>query len=95
MKTVQKKTLDNLIRLSHKYWETGDVDILDARIRTADALSFDVFGNVLEAFSIIDFVDSCIKLNNKIISNETIYAAFGVIGIEVGKQAEGGTDEAT
>jgi hypothetical protein len=80
MKIVNKKSMDELIRISKKYWRTGDTDLLPARIELAKELSDQAFGNDYNWCSFSDLVDSAVKFN-KSITNETIYMMFALAGI--------------
>ena len=82
MKTIQKKTLDEAIRISRKYWETGDVDILEARYKRSSELSNQVFGENSKFCAFSDLIDSVLNLN-KGATNELIYAIFALVGINV------------
>lgn len=86
MKIVNKKSMDELIRISKKYWSTGDTDILPARIKFAEELSDQAFGNDHNWCYILDLVNSAVKLN-KSITNETIYMMFALAGITVDQEA--------
>jgi hypothetical protein len=82
MKTVEKKTMDEAIRLSRKYWDTGDVDILPARLVKTRNLSEQAFGNDWKWCKFNDLIDSMIGLN-KGVGNVTIYEALALVGITV------------
>lgn len=86
MKIVNKKSMDELIRISKKYWSTGDTDILPARIKWAEELSVQAFGNDHNWCYILDLVNSAVKFN-KSITNETIYMMFALAGITVDQEA--------
>lgn len=86
MKIVNKKSMDELIRISKKYWSTGDTDILPARIKLAEELSDQAFGNDYNWCSFSDLVNSAVKFN-KSITNETIYMMFALAGISVDQEA--------
>jgi hypothetical protein len=86
MKIVNKKSMDELIRISKKYWRTGDTDLLPARIKLAEELSDQAFGDDYNWYSFSDLVDGAVKLN-KSITNETIYMMFALAGISVDKEA--------
>jgi len=57
MRSVKKETMDELIRISKKYWRTGDTDILPARIKLAEELSDQAFGNAYNWCSFSDLWD--------------------------------------
>lgn len=87
MSKVKKETLDNAIRVSRKYWATGDVDYLGTRHKMVSLVSDEAFGNDYYWSPIADMIDSCIKLPlhsmNEEGTNEMIYAAFELLGITV------------
>ena len=86
MKIVNKKSMDELIRISKKYWRTGDTDLLPARFKFAEELSDQAFGNDHNWCYILDLVNSAVKFN-KSITNETIYMMFALAGISVDQEA--------
>lgn len=86
MKIVNKKSMDELIRISKKYRRTGDTDLLPARIEFAEELSNQAFGNDYSWCSFSDLVSSAVKFNESI-TNETIYAMFALAGIAVDQEA--------
>jgi len=83
---INKCKLDELIRLERKYCNTGDVDILPARIQVAMALSVSSFGNDNMWIHLADFVGGVISGLNKSASNEVIYGAFRAIGYEIAEE---------
>jgi len=83
MKTVQKKTMDELIRLVRKYHATGDVDILPAKNDTADQLAGQAFnGDTLHWLEFTDIASAAVRLD-KNTTNQQIYRMFEIVGIEV------------
>ena len=86
MKKVNKKPMDELIRISKKYWRTGDTDLLPARIKFSEELSNQAFGNDYNWCSFSELVNSAVKFN-KSITNETIYTMFALAGISVDQEA--------
>ena len=82
MRTVEKKTLNELIRIARKYWDTGDADFLDIRIARAKELSIQAFGNDAEWLPFSDFANGIIRLNPSI-SNTKIQLAMELAGISV------------
>lgn len=80
MRTIQKKTLNEVIRISRKYWDTGDVDILYARYNFTQKLSNQAFESEHKYLSFSDLIDSVLKLN-KGATNELIYSVFALVGI--------------
>ena len=82
MKTIQKKTLDEAIRISRKYWETGDVDVLQARYAQTAKLSEQSFGSNHKWCAFNDLIDSVLHLK-KGATDELIYSVFALVGINV------------
>lgn len=79
MKYIEKKSLDELIRLTRKYNATGDVDILSAKCRNAEDLSKQAFGKDLHWLDFSDFIKGLIGLNAKA-SNLDIYGMLERLG---------------
>jgi hypothetical protein len=91
MKIIDKKLLDELIRLTKKYWETGDVDWIDARIEKAKRLSDQIFNNTHSWLALSDFISGVVRtrgLKPKA-ENGDIYSALAVLGYEVAENTEG------
>ena len=82
MRSVKKETMDELARITRKYWTTGDTDILDAKHRKARELSEQAFGSDAKWLQFCDIVDGAIYLNRNV-PNDTIYKIFGLLCIEV------------
>jgi len=83
MKTVKKKTMDDMIRVTRKYWQTGDADYLSARNEKADALSVEAFESSSEHWiHFTDLINAAVGLD-KNVTNQNIYAMFHLAGIEV------------
>ena len=82
MKTIQKKTLDEAIRISRKYWATGDVDILEARYKQSSKLSNQAFGENSKFCAFSDLIDSVLHLK-KGATDELIHSVFALVGINV------------
>lgn len=79
MKYIEKKSLDELIRLTRKYYATSDVDILPAKFRNAEDLSKQAFGNDLRWLAFSDFIAGLIRLNAEA-SNLDIYGVLERLG---------------
>lgn len=79
MKYIEKKSLDELIRITRKYEATGDVDILSAKHRNAEDLSKQAFGNDCRWLAFSDFIKGLIDLNAKA-SNLDIYGMLERLG---------------
>lgn len=82
MRSVKKETMDELARITRKYWTTGDTDIFDAKHRKARELSEQAFGSDAKWLQFCDIVDGVICLNRNV-PNDTIYKIFGLLCIEV------------
>ncbi|MDD4278485.1 MAG: hypothetical protein PHX74_01995 [Candidatus Sumerlaeales bacterium] len=82
MRSVKKKTMDDLIRVVRKYWATGDTDVLDLKHIKGNELSEQAYGNDAKWLPLLDIVDGVINLNQNT-SNDTIYIIFGLLGIDV------------
>ena len=78
-KYMEKKPLDELIRITRKYWETGDVDILDAKLKHAKDLSVSVFGNEGKWCMFSDLIFAIIRLNKET-TNLDIYSVLELLG---------------
>ena len=90
MKQINKATLDELIRLERKYWETSDTDILDARIKTAFELSSQAFGCDLSWIKFADIVSSIVGGSHALkpkATNADIYKVLELLGFEVADDA--------
>ena len=86
MKQVSKKRMDDLIRISRKFWKTGDKDLLGTRTNIARGLSASAFnGNDGRWDDFQNIVDLCTRswsfLPNA--TNTQIYSVFSVFDIEV------------
>lgn len=78
MKKIPKSLIDELMRLSKKYWNTGDVDILDKTYNVAKEIEL----QTNKSWSIWkDIIDSLCRLN---VSSNCVYGIFETIGFEVG-----------
>ena len=90
MKAISKKSLDEVIRLTRKYYKTSDTDILDARYNSAKLLSNDAFGHECGAYSFIDVVGAILSGNGlkRNATNQDIYDVFALIGYDVREDSE-------
>ena len=82
MRSVNKTTMDALVRIVRKYWAMGDVDIFDLKHNKGNELSEQAYGSDSKWLPLLDIVESVINLNQNT-SNDTIYKIFGLLGIEV------------
>lgn len=86
MKSIDKRTLDETIRLSRKYWKTGDEDVLPARTLKARELSYQYCGKEGARWAQFqDCIDAALLLVPNC-PNATIYSVFEVMGIKILKE---------
>lgn len=82
---IDKSKLDALIVIGRTYWETADVNLLNAQRHILKQVSVDLFGNSGYDNAISDAVHLVISpfglATDK--SNEQVYKLFGAMGIEV------------
>ena len=90
MKKINKKLLDELIRVSRKYWKTGDTDLLPKKIDLSYQLSTQAFGSNNHGLSFCDFVDAIVQNSGlkHSATNQDVYNAFAVLDYEVAEIAE-------
>jgi len=93
MKKISKPLLDELIRLSRKYWRTGDADLLGTKNNAAMRLSEDTFGDNHHWLAFCDVVSAILGAGGLIpkASNAQIYTVFEAMGYEL---VEPGREEA-
>ena len=88
MRSIDKRTLDEAIRLSRKYWKTGDADILLARTLKARELSYQYCGDEgVRRSDFLDCIDAALLLVPNC-TNATIYSVFETMGIKILKEAK-------
>jgi hypothetical protein len=92
MKYMDKKPLDELIRITRKYWETGDIDILDAKHKHAMNLSTSVSGHEHMWGEFCELINGIVKLNKEA-SNLDIYGVLETLGYYLHEMI--GVEEAT
>ena len=91
MQVIRKAPLDNLVRAVGKYWETGDVDYLEAinswgEKAMSEASAWARFGS---GMCLSDLVHACHKLMTPVgttksaVTNEDIYIILNLLGFEV------------
>ena len=95
MKPIPKENLDELIRLTKKYYRTSDVDILPARYKAADQLSISVRGDTMSALRFSDVVSAMfggfgLKRDA---TYQDVYDVFALLGYEVVSDSEGDENE--
>lgn len=85
MKTIKKETLDELIRITKKYYKTTDTDLLPKRFELAEQLSKQAFETENKWLAFCDLVSSVIGGSglNQNATNETVYEIFNLLGISV------------
>lgn len=83
MRSIDKRTLDETIRLSRKYWKMGDADVLPARTLKARKLSYQYCGDEGTRWAQFqDCIDAALLLVPNC-TNATIYAVFEAMGIKI------------
>lgn len=83
MKSINKRTLDETIRLSRKYWKTGDEDVLPARTLKARELSYQYCGNEGACWAQFqDCVDAALLFVPNC-TNADIYSVFEAMDIKI------------
>lgn len=87
MRAIDKRTLDETIRLSRKYWGTSNADVLPARTLMARKLSYQCLGDELHWAEFQDCIDAALLLVPKC-PNATIYSVFEVMGIKILEEAK-------
>ena len=95
MKTIHKEHLDELIRLTKKYYRTSDVDLFPAIHNAADQLSISVRGDALSALcfsNVVSAMFSGFGLKRDA-TYQDVYDVFALLGYEVVSDSEGGEDE--
>ena len=95
MKPVPKESLDELIRLTKKYYRTGDVDLLPAQRQAAEQLSISTRGDTLGSLAFSEIVSAVfggfgLKRDA---TYQDVYDVFALLGYEVVSVSEGGEDE--
>lgn len=89
-RTINKRDLDELIRLERKFYRTGDADILSARSVVCDDIAH---ATMTGLFAISDIVGGILQTNGlrPKATNAEIYAVFELLGWRVVDR--GGNDE--
>ena len=87
MKQIKKSQLDEVIKLSREYWETGNRALLPARIDSAEEVERDAG---IDWLSLLDFVDGIIRRKGLLheADNEIIYEVFRILGWEFTDEVE-------
>ena len=87
---ILKSELDKAIRISRKYWKTGDVDILAARSNAVKSISIKLTGEEYSAGAVQDVIDAMISgfgLKQHA-TNQDIYDVFTLLGYEIKDDTE-------
>lgn len=95
MKPIPKENLDELIRLTKKYYRTGDVDLFPAMRYEREQLSLSVRGDVNAGIAISDIVSAMfggfgLKRDA---TYQDVYDVFALLGYEVVSNSEGDENE--
>lgn len=87
--TADKGLVDEIIRITRKYRETGDTDILSGKHQVAMKLSESMFGDNMKWCPICDLVNSIVGTSGLMVNatNQQVYEAFKLFGITVREQA--------
>ena len=95
MKPIPKENLDELIRLTKKYYRTGDVDLLPAMRCESEQLSLSVRGDSHAAISISDIVSAMFSGFGlkRDATYQDVYDVFALLGYDVVSDSEGDEDE--
>ena len=91
MKRINKAMLDELIRLTRKYFKTGDTDILPAKNEMAVKMAEYTFGKEIywNCFtSLIDAIYGGIFSLVSNATNKTAYDVFTTLGFEIVDERE-------
>ena len=87
MKTIDKKLVDELIRIMKKYWETGDTGLLHERHPVKDELK-----EILDeenADCIVDAIDDLTRIMYfKGVTYDTVYEIINLLGYEFAEEEE-------
>lgn len=84
MRKVNKKTVENLIELLRKYWESGDINIYNNVIIASELVSMELYGTETKWMILRDFISGmCGKQALKDCSNDEIFEILKLVGIEV------------
>ena len=85
MKYIPKELLDELIRLTRKYWKTSDKDVLPLKTIVARELSEKVFKTSYRWICFGDFVNAIIGETGfqPGAKNDVVYKAFEAVGYAI------------
>lgn len=85
MRVIDRRPLDEVIRLTRKYAETGDADLLGAKNDAAEQASISAFSTAYRWLAIADMVSAILGPNglNPSAPSSVIYRAFEAAGIAI------------
>lgn len=85
MKTISKDSVDNLFRITRKYYKTGDVDSLPARLEMAEKLSKEAFDSPDSWLGFAEMASAIVgnDLKCQTIESDSIYKIFEILGFTV------------
>lgn len=88
MRVIDRRPLDEVIRLTRKYTKTGDVDLLCAKNDAAARASISAFSTAYRWLAIAEMVSAILGPNglNPSAPNSVVYDAFKAAGIAVEPQ---------
>lgn len=76
---LNKKDLDEAIRLERKYWQTGDIDLLPA---LDEDMSAAIYNEETHLYGLKSIVDG-IAVSCPYAKNETFYKVLEILGYEI------------
>lgn len=83
MRKVNKETVENLIELLRKFWESSDIKYRDLVI-AGKLISMELYGTETKCFILINFISGmCGKQALKNCTNDEIFEILKLVGIEV------------
>lgn len=87
MKQIVKSQLDEVIKLSREYWETGNRGLLAVRMDAAEEVER---ATGIDWLSLLDTVDGILRRRGLLheADNEKIYEVFRIMGWEVSEGVE-------
>lgn len=88
MRVIDRRPLDEVIRLTRKYTKTGDVDLLGTKNDAAERASISAFSTAYRWLAIADMVSAILGPNglNPSAPNSVVYDAFKAAGVAVEPQ---------
>lgn len=91
MKTIKRSTLRELTRLTREYARTGDVDVLPARVKTAEELATQAYGENSAFVAFVDFVGAMVGVYALYpeCTDEELEEIFKRLGFEIEEGEDG------